>query len=362
LGVPVRILAKDLKHGRIKAVPESLDDLWHLFNILRRGDLVQARTTREVKVGGGETGSPEKHRFPMNLLLRVEALELDRYVQRLRVRGVVLKAPEKFQGVEGNYHTFNVKAGDGIEVVKERWADYDLDRLEEATKSLRPRLVIIAMDDEDFCAARLREFGVETRAEWKVRLPGKLQPSQREASRTAYFNKAVENLTGSLDVEPGIILIVGPGFLKQEFRDYLSRKRPDLSGATRLGNVSVGGLAGVNEALRAGLITRYASEARAVLETQLVEDAFLRLGREDGTIAYGRDTIERAADYGAVERLLISDRLLRNAGEEEWLSIRRLIETVERKKGKTTIITSETEAGDKLHSIGGLVAVLRWRH
>jgi len=361
LGITVRILARDLKHGRMNLVPESLDDLWHLFNLIRRGDMVHARTTREVKVGGGEAGPSEKHRFSMSLGLRVEALELDRYVRRLRVRGIVREAPERFQGVEGNYHTFNIKPGDALEVIKEEWAGYDLKRLEEAVKSLRPRLLIIAMDDEDFCVARLREFGVEVRAEWKARLTGKLQPAEREASRAAYFEKALASLTESLEGDPGIILTVGPGFLKQDFREYLSAKRPDLAGVTRLGNVSVGGSAGVNEALRAGLITRYASEARAVLETQLVEDAFQRLGREEGTVTYGKEAVERAADYGAVERLLISDRLLRSATEEEWLSLRGLIEAVEKKRGKVTIVTSETEASGKLYSIGGLLAVLRWR-
>ncbi|MEM2904320.1 MAG: mRNA surveillance protein pelota [Candidatus Bathyarchaeia archaeon] len=360
-GVAVRVLARDPKHGRIKVVPESLDDLWHLFHIVRRGDVVHARTTREVKVGGGEDTPSEKHRFPMNLSLRVEALELDRYVRRLRIRGVVLEAPEKFQGVEGNYHTFNIKTGEPIVIIKEEWPNYDLERLQEAVKSFRPRLLIVAMDDEDFCVAGLREFGVETMAEWHVEPAGKAQPAQREASRAAYFEKALASLEEALNGDPGVILIVGPGFVKQEFKDYLSARRPRLADAIRLGSVSVGGSAGVNEALRAGLITRYASEARAVLETKLVEEAFLRLSREDGRIAYGKEVVEQAVEYGAVERLLISDRLLRSVTEEEWLSLRKLMEAVEKRGGETAIISSETEAGEKLYSIGGLVAVLRWR-
>ena len=45
----MKILEMNLKKGFVKVVPETLDDLWHLYNIVYRGDEVYARTTREIK-------------------------------------------------------------------------------------------------------------------------------------------------------------------------------------------------------------------------------------------------------------------------------------------------------------------------
>ncbi|MFQ6013293.1 MAG: hypothetical protein ACE5LS_06585, partial [Thermoplasmata archaeon] len=34
----MRVLRKDLKLGSIKLLPQNLDDLWHLFNLVEEGD------------------------------------------------------------------------------------------------------------------------------------------------------------------------------------------------------------------------------------------------------------------------------------------------------------------------------------
>jgi len=64
----MKILGEDLKHGVIQVQVETLDDLWILYNVLREGDIVYAKTTREVKVGDGSEGS----RIPMILGVKVK--------------------------------------------------------------------------------------------------------------------------------------------------------------------------------------------------------------------------------------------------------------------------------------------------
>jgi protein pelota len=46
----MKVMKRGLKKGIVKVVPERLDDLWHLYNIVTKGDEVHARTTREKKV------------------------------------------------------------------------------------------------------------------------------------------------------------------------------------------------------------------------------------------------------------------------------------------------------------------------
>ena len=42
----MKVVFKDLKHGEIKLIPENLDDIWHLYNIINDGDLVRGLTFR----------------------------------------------------------------------------------------------------------------------------------------------------------------------------------------------------------------------------------------------------------------------------------------------------------------------------
>jgi len=45
----LKILEINLKKGIAKLIPESLDDLWHLYNIIYPNDEVYMQTTREIK-------------------------------------------------------------------------------------------------------------------------------------------------------------------------------------------------------------------------------------------------------------------------------------------------------------------------
>ena len=42
----MKVIFKDLKHGEIKLIPENLDDIWHLYNIISEDDLIRAVSYR----------------------------------------------------------------------------------------------------------------------------------------------------------------------------------------------------------------------------------------------------------------------------------------------------------------------------
>jgi protein pelota len=46
----MRVLHQDRKTGEIKVQIDSLDDLWHLYNLIDKGDLVRAVTFRRDEV------------------------------------------------------------------------------------------------------------------------------------------------------------------------------------------------------------------------------------------------------------------------------------------------------------------------
>ena len=45
----MKVIFKDLKHGEIKVIAENLDDIWYIYNIIEKGDLVRATTYRTIE-------------------------------------------------------------------------------------------------------------------------------------------------------------------------------------------------------------------------------------------------------------------------------------------------------------------------
>ena len=61
----------DLKHGIGKLVPENKDDLFLLEGIIKKGDLVKAKTLRSVEVRRGEKKEKVGKRA---VVLKIEAV------------------------------------------------------------------------------------------------------------------------------------------------------------------------------------------------------------------------------------------------------------------------------------------------
>jgi protein pelota len=119
-------------------------------------------------------------------------------------------------------------------------------------------------------------------------------------------------------------------------------------------------VAGIQEALRSGVLAKTLKNIRIAEETRFVEEVLARLGRSTTDVTYGANEVARAIEYGAVERLLVADIILREASDQDRTTIEGLMRNVESKGGQVTVISTEHEAGAKLQSLGGIAALLRF--
>jgi cell division protein pelota len=81
-------------------------------------------------------------------------------------------------------------------------------------------------------------------------------------------------------------------------------------------------------------------------------------------VAYGVSAVGEAAEFGAVETLMIVDDELRAArrGEQDWeQDIDSIIESVEQQGGEVVILSGEFDPGQRLRNLGGVAALLRYR-
>jgi len=356
----LKVLQMRLNRGTVRVLPETLDDLWHLYNVIQRGDEVYARTTREVKPRDDYARPQEGRRVPVSLGVRVQEVAWDRSLNRLRVHGIVCEAPEEVN-VKGSRHTLSLTVDRPVTIVKPRWPSHHLDRLRRASRAAGPPILVVSMDDEEYCLAALRQYGVDVRVERRTRLPGKREAEKRAGAVQEFFKGALESLRDEWTRVRSPIVVLGPGFVKNDFVRYLRRAAPDVAGAiVDVKGVNSAGVAGVHEALRSGVLAKALRQVRIVEESEAVEEVLARLGGGRGDVAYGLDEAKRAGSLGAVERLLVVDATLREAPDEERLVLEEIIGGVEGKGGNVMIVSAEHEAGEKLLALGGIAALLRF--
>ncbi len=356
----MKINRLDLKKGFAKVMPESLDDLWHLYNIIVKRDEVHARTTRQVKPDDQYARPTKAKRVPVNLGVQVEKMYWDRVLNRLRINGIVIEAPEKLN-IKGSRHTIDVTVNTPLTIVKKRWQRHELDRLKRASKITAAPLTIISIDDEDYCVAVLRQYGIDVKAGERTKLPGKFEAEKRTKAKQLFFKSALKSLREAWLPLNSLIVVLGPGFIKDDFVDYINKEHRDIAASIiSVKGVNSAGLSGIQESLRSGILSDVLQHVRVSDEMKVMEEFLARLGKGKSTVTYGLADVEQAANYGAVEKLLVADSTLRDNSDENRVALEKIMKTVEEARGNIMVLSTEHEAGTKLLSLGGIAALLRF--
>jgi protein pelota len=349
-----------LKKGIVKVLPQSLDDIWHLYNIILRNDEVHGRTTREVKVDDRYARPQRGKRVSVLLGVKVEKVSWDRSLNRLRVHGIVCKAPEKLN-VKGSHHTLNVTVDKPITIVKSKWLKHDIDRLKRASKTAVAPIIVASIDDEGYCLAVLRQYGIDVKVEAKTRLPGKFEPEKRTQATQDFFKDALKSLRQVWTNLRSPIVIIGLGFTKGHFAKFVRDHDSEIAEAViDIKGVNSVGVAGIHEALRSGVFTKAIKQMRIAEEAKVMEEVLSRLGKGRMDVTYGFDEVKKASTIGAVNKMLIADVTLREASDDKRMLLENIMRDAEEKRGEIIVLSVEHEAGEKLLSLGGVAALLRF--
>jgi len=356
----LRILEINRKKGYAKVIPETPDDFWHLYNIIHKSDQVYARTTREVKTDE-KYGRPKRgQRIPVFLGIHVEEVYWDKLLGRLRVHGIIREAPEDFP--TGVHHTLNITLNTPMTIAKKNWSEHEIERLHRASKTSEKPIIIISIDDEGYAIATTAQYGIKVKVEERIKLPGKLEIEKRDAATGVYFRGALSSLREIWRGTHSPIAVIGVGFIKNDFAKFIENEAIDMAeSVVDVKGINNGGVAGIYEALRAGILLKAVKKLRISEEATVIEEILKRLGKGESNVTYGLDEVENAARLGAVEKLVVVDSILRGSDDQKRLVIEEIMQTVDKKGGGTTmIISAEHEAGSKLLALSGIAALLRF--
>jgi len=346
----MKVVFKDLKHGELKLIAENLDDIWHLYNIVEEGDLIRAFTFRTDEQKDDKKRSKKAEKKRMKIGLRVSELNFHEFSDRLRIHGTIEEAPQDL----GSYHTFNIDADkmEPITIIKEKWKNHHLERIDDAVKQRsQPILVFVSLDEDTATIAVLRQSGVQLIADIDSKRSGKMFESKDMQSE--YFGEIV-SVVKTNKTSDSTLVIIGPGFTKDHIARYGREKHPDIFNKIVVHSTGHAGMNGVQEAIKTGVVKQITKENRVVLETEYVEKLFEEI-KKDGLSTYGYKEVKNALLNGAVERLLITDNIIRTKQGEE------LLKTAKENNSEFTIINTMHEAGKKIEGIGGIGALLRYK-
>src|SRR3989449_2805767 len=330
----MRVLHQDGREGETRIKIQNADDLCHLHTLLEPGDLVRAYTYRREEAATDKLRPERGERVVVKLGIRVEQTEYQDFSERLRITGVMEEGPQDL----GRHHTLNIGVDDDLTIVKNAWREHHLRRIQEAIDATeRPQVTVLSIDDEEALLAEVRQMGIREVVTIRAGHHGKMFPGAE--TRVTYFEEILSKLA-SMEIGSAL-LVVGPGFEREEFAKFVREKNPVLAEKIRLHGTSQAGMAGIQEAMKAGLGAKVLEETRVVQETRLVERVLEEIAK-GRLYAYGPEEVRGAVEAGAVETLLVTD----TRGED--LAVEELMRAGEAAPGHLVVLGSPPQAGKKL--------------
>lgn len=350
----MKITYQDKKKNIIELVPETLDDLWHLSHIIEKGDKVSSKTTRRIQDSSGDkirNDSGVKKTFYLEV--EIENISFHIFTGKLRLTGFITKGPEDLIPI-GSSHTIEVKLNTALKIKKILWSDWALKRLNKAVQSSEKfYAIIISIEDDVADIGLMRQFGMEYYGPIIGNISGKRIVDKNRTRNIRSFYQNIVKAVSKFD-NINTIMIVGPGFVKNDFYSFLNDNYPEIAKKSILESTGTGGRVGIQEILKKGVLDKINSENVVAIETKKVNEILKEIAASSSKVVYGKKEVEAAIISGAVENLLVLDNIVRSENLEN------LMDLVENMGGEVTVISSQHESGKQLESLGSIAAKLRF--
>ncbi|MBI4144162.1 mRNA surveillance protein pelota [Candidatus Woesearchaeota archaeon] len=337
----MRIIHK--QNDEVRLLVENLDDLWYLYSIIDKDDIVSGKTVRKIKKSADQEGI----RKTVFLTVRVEKAEFS--AGSLRVLGVIVDAFEDIQ--KGAHHSFAVDIGDQLTIIKKDWLSYHWSRLKEACEQKRANILVVVFDREECLFARIKQQGFEVLA----KLKGEVQKKGYDVKSNDFFGEIIKTI-GEYDSRHNFehIILASPSFWKDALLKLIKGEWKSKVVTAVVSSVDE---AGVRESLTNDNTVNALKSASASLQLRAVDELLSSIAK-NSKVVYGFNDVLGAS--GAIERLLVSNNFIdRMRSEGRMHELETIFKTVER-SGKVMFISSEHEGGKKLDGLGGIAAFLRY--
>jgi protein pelota len=340
--------------GLVSLTLEDVDDLWCLKRIIELGDLVSGETTRVIKRDGIYSRPDKGERVKVKVAIRVERAKLDSSLGRLRISGKIMEIPEDIIA-RGSFHSIIATPNYSLSLKKDRWKEIDIRILKDSVK-VSERFIIVAIDRREAGIGAIRGTHLQILPTIESGLVGKHYEIRGKPSN--YYDQVAQIVLSTYDPSSKIFL-AGPGHIKNSFAGFLLNQKSDLKDNLNLiDGIDVTGEDGIYMVLRSPQFRKHIEESKLAKASNLLEQAIKRISDGDKRVAFTFNEVKEASSLGAVDSVLISDKIFDYGIDEDNLS--ELLNSVEAFRGKSYMIDSTTEISSQVMALGGIVSLLRF--
>lgn len=354
--------------GSVKVVPEEPEDMWHAYNLIREGDHVTATTFRKVAKDSGVGADSE--RVKLKLTVEVEGVEFDAEGGTLRLRGKNLTESDHVK--LGAYHTLELEQQRAFTLHKQVWDALDIDRVKQATDpALSADLAAVLITEGLANVCLVGASTTMVRAKIEVNLPRKRGAAAAgfDKAWTKFMEAVLAAVIRHVDFTlVKCLVIAGPGFAKEQFREYMEEEAVKRSLSSLMQAKSKVVLAPASSAYKHALkevlgapgIASLIKNTKAAREVDALQEFYKMLSEDPARAFYGPGHVFAAAELGAIQTLLLADSLFRINNVAMRARYVALVDGVEQAGGEVLVFSSMHVSGEQLAQLTGIAAVLRF--
>lgn len=358
--------------GSIVLIAEEAEDMWHAYNLINTGDKLRSTTIRRVvneSAGGSLTSTSRVH---TTLTICVEKLDFDTQASVLRVKGTNI---EENQFVKmGAYHTIDLELNRKFTIAKNEWDSVALSRVEEACDpSQNADLAAIVMHEglANVCLILSSMTLVKAKIEMNIPRKRKGLCANHDRNLERFYDRIIQALLTHIkfDIVKAIV-IASPGFLKDQFFEYMNsyalknvqanKVLIDNKSKFLLVHSASGFKHSLKEIFESQNLGSRLTDTKALGEVKALESFYQMLKVEPSRAFYGYKHVEKANEADAIDMLLITDSLFRSTELSERKKYVKIVDKVKENNGQVKIFSSLHESGEQLSQLTGIAAILRF--
>ena len=361
-------LAKD-SSGQVTLCPEDGEDMWHIYNLLQPGDSLRASTLRKVQIESS-TGSVGSNRVRTTLTIQVESIDFDSKACALHVKGRNIQENQYVK--MGAYHTLDLEPNRKFVLAKQCWDTVHLDRINTACDPTQNADVAAVVMQEGLAHVCLVLASMTlVRAKIEMQIPRKRRGNtlQHDKGIEKFFDAVMQAVTRHINFDVvKCVLLASPGFVKDQFYDFLFAQAVKAENKVLLENkskflcvhASTGFKHSLKEILMDPTITAKLSDTKATGEVKVLQDFYKMLQHEPDKACYGLKQVEKANENDSIDILMIADGLLRSHDIALRKKLVGIVQSVKDSGGIVHVFSSMHVSGEQLEQLTGIAAILRF--
>ncbi|KAG5859398.1 release factor domain 1 domain-containing protein [Encephalitozoon hellem] len=332
--------------GSLRMTPEHQDDIYILSSVIDVGDMVTSVTTRKIQIDG-----KTQHRMTLTLKIKIESINVDLESSTIYLKGKTVLINEHVK--LGSYHTIDVTLGQSFELEKEEWQEMSIRLLKEAAKP-QPEVIFIVFYEKECVVSMVTRSKVSIilKQEMKNRKFGNVVKTLEK-----YIGKVSLFVIASMfEVRNEFYrAVMGSKELKKACNSFCVVKvPPECRGCS---NSKV-----ISTILTDKELSKVFQGVQYIDDLKEMDGFFVKFAKGSDLICIGMESIREAMDYGALDRLMITDERIKPNDVEERKEMEAFCKEIQAMNCKISIIPVAHFSGERLKEMGGICGLLKFNY